>query len=571
MSGAYQSTSAAAVTAIVLSGVLSACSAAGTEESPMSTEQSVSRPLSGQRVAAQSTLKRSSGASTPSSNASLSPSVDGGPLVYQFGPVISKVKVVPVFWGNNVDGTVKANIPGFLSRVTQSHFYMDWLAEYSTTMPGGTNQVIGTGSATAAITISPANPTANHITAEEIQTELAAQIDSHVLPQADENTFYMVYFPPLQPGDHITNVGGHSCGGADAFCGVHRNFLHGSASIRYAIIPDFGPGSGCDVGCGSNTQFNNVTAVSSHELIEAVTDPNTVGGWRTASNTYEIADTCEADQDTLPGSSDVVQLIWSNRFGVCTSGYGPGNVVGLGGKCIEVPGYNTTNGTSLDYFDCNGGGNQVWRANSTPQLTGLGGKCIDLPGYNTANGAILDLYDCNGGGNQAWNFTYAEIRGYGNKCFEIPGGNTTNGTGIDYYDCHNATNQKWTFTTAGEIRGQDNKCLDVPAANTANGTQVVYSDCNGGQNQKWAVQPGGAITGLGNKCLDLPASNTANGTGIVIYDCNGGQNQKWVISGSVVGFGGKCLDLPASNAANGTPLAFYDCLAAGNQNWTFFP
>jgi hypothetical protein len=30
------------------------------------------------------------------------------------------------------------------------------------------------------------------------------------------------------------------------------------------------------------------------------------------------------------------------------------------------------------------------------------GRCLDDPGFATANGTQLEIWDCNGGGNQKW-------------------------------------------------------------------------------------------------------------------------------------------------------------------------
>ncbi|MGW2356139.1 chitinase, partial [Streptomyces phaeofaciens] len=35
-------------------------------------------------------------------------------------------------------------------------------------------------------------------------------------------------------------------------------------------------------------------------------------------------------------------------------------------------------------------------AAATGQITGLGGKCVDVAGANSANGTAVQLYDCNG-------------------------------------------------------------------------------------------------------------------------------------------------------------------------------
>ena len=32
----------------------------------------------------------------------------------------------------------------------------------------------------------------------------------------------------------------------------------------------------------------------------------------------------------------------------------------VSGRCLDDPGFNTTNGTQLEIWDCNGGSNQQW-------------------------------------------------------------------------------------------------------------------------------------------------------------------------------------------------------------------
>lgn len=39
------------------------------------------------------------------------------------------------------------------------------------------------------------------------------------------------------------------------------------------------------------------------------------------------------------------------------------------GRCIDVPGFSTTNGTQLDLWECNGGGNQSWNATAAHEIT----------------------------------------------------------------------------------------------------------------------------------------------------------------------------------------------------------
>jgi subtilisin-like proprotein convertase family protein len=86
-------------------------------------------------------------------------------------------------------------------------------------------------------------------------------------------------------------------------------------------------GSGCDTGCGTGTPFANQQSVASHELIEAVTDPEiglaTVVGPPIAwydSSFGEIGDICNAQQGTVVGGDGVtytVQKEFSNSVNDC--------------------------------------------------------------------------------------------------------------------------------------------------------------------------------------------------------------------------------------------------------------
>jgi len=240
----------------------------------------------------------------------------GAHLNYYGGNVISNVKVNVVFWTAAVDGTTQANIGGFYSAVTNSS-YMDWLSEFNT----GT-QSIGRGSLNSVTTINPGNPN-SALNDSDIQAELDAQIGAGALPPNDGNSIYMTYFPP---GYTITQGTSQSCVGG-GFCAYHGTYNGVSAGeLFYGVMPDEGPGSGCDTGCGNDTQFNNLTSVSSHELIEAVTDAEV--GLATSFGpplawydpTYgEIGDICNAQHGTAAGY--VVQLEFSNVRNDCIANY----------------------------------------------------------------------------------------------------------------------------------------------------------------------------------------------------------------------------------------------------------
>ena len=121
-------------------------------------------------------------------------------------------------------------------------------------------------------------------------------------------------------------------------------------------------------------------------------------------------------------------------------------------------------------------------------IKGLAGKCVDVAGANTANGTPVDLYDCNGTAAQQWTVgSDGTIRALG-KCLDVTGGGTADGTTVQLYDCNGSAAQKWAVSSAHDIvNPQANKCLDVTGNNSANGTRLQIWTCTGGANQKWTV------------------------------------------------------------------------------------
>ncbi|HVO29572.1 MAG TPA: hypothetical protein VMV18_02500, partial [bacterium] len=215
--------------------------------------------------------------------------------------------------GSSVDSTVQSNVGPFFTAVTNSP-YFDWLTEYNTS-----SQSIGRGTFDSVKVITPSTSSQN-LSDTTVANELNAQISAGHLPAPDSNTMYMTYFPP---GVTISQGGQSSC---QAFCAYHNSFTHGSTPVFYGVVPDYGPGSGCDQGCGINPQmFDNITSASTHEMIEAVTDAD-VGNNDLAwyDNQYgEIGDIC-ADPNIV-GSNTIdadmagykVQLEWSNSRNSC--------------------------------------------------------------------------------------------------------------------------------------------------------------------------------------------------------------------------------------------------------------
>jgi len=122
---------------------------------------------------------------------------------------------------------------------------------------------------------------------------------------------------------------------------------------------------------------------------------------------------------------------------------------GIAGKCLDVSGAGTADGTAVQTWSCSGGVNQLWSAYTDGTLRSMG-KCLDAVGWGTANGTKVHLWSCHGGANQVWQPYNGGYRNPASgRCLDVPGSSTADGTQVQLWDCHGGANQKWTTLTAG--------------------------------------------------------------------------------------------------------------------------
>jgi hypothetical protein len=122
-------------------------------------------------------------------------------------------------------------------------------------------------------------------------------------------------------------------------------------------------------------------------------------------------------------------------------------------------------------------------------LRGVGsGRCVDVPGFSTTDGTQLDLWDCNGGGNQSWHWTAnKELTVYGNKCMAVAGTGTTVEDPVIISSCTGAATQQWNLNADQTVTSvaSPTLCLQAAGAGTGNGTLVTVGTCTGGTHQAW--------------------------------------------------------------------------------------
>ncbi|HEV8569403.1 MAG TPA: RICIN domain-containing protein [Actinoplanes sp.] len=177
-----------------------------------------------------------------------------------------------------------------------------------------------------------------------------------------------------------------------------------------------------------------------------------------------------------PTSSYRLTNLWSNVV-TTTAGTISGAVPGHGVVMYRVsPGIGTSVGTAKRF------------------VSAASDRCLDVYDNQTTPGTKIEIWDCNGGANQSWTPTSAgELRTYdGTQCLDAAGAGTTSGTPVLLWPCHGGANQQWRLNPDGTVTGvQSGLCLDVTGGDTAtaraNGTAIELWTCNGGSNQQWTL------------------------------------------------------------------------------------
>jgi hypothetical protein len=207
------------------------------------------------------------------------------------GPVMTAPVVVPIFFTG--DGAMQAQVEDYLKAIATSAYWTATTHEYG----------VGTLTVAPTIVASDAPPTSD----AALATWLAAQTDgSHAgWPAPGPNTLYAVFLPS---GVSLSTPFGTSCA---AFGGYHDEVP--KTPIIYALMPR----------CQDQIDF--ISQVTSHELVEAVTDPHpfTATAFANLDPGHlgmelapggELGDMCEyirAASQRVVGNY-VVQRTWSN-------------------------------------------------------------------------------------------------------------------------------------------------------------------------------------------------------------------------------------------------------------------
>lgn len=280
----------------------------------------------------------------------------GSPLQYFGGPIIADPTVVQVSWNDSgTNGAVPSTVESYLEAwypaiLSPQANYLALLTQYGTAglngqdgMPGSNQTFSGQGTYGGLFKITPsvANQGAT-IDDTQIAAELVAQIGAGTLPAPtfDGNghcdTLYMIDFPPTVTSITFTFAGQQAASCKD-FCGYHMGTTYQGKPIFYGVHPDFT--QACP-SCAPDGLQQDLGLIHSHELAEAMTDPEAFlenltasstnfsrpGGWdQIAQGCSEIGDSCAWPSQAgaaIPtvsygGSQYYVQGLFDNQHTDC--------------------------------------------------------------------------------------------------------------------------------------------------------------------------------------------------------------------------------------------------------------
>ena len=130
----------------------------------------------------------------------------------------------------------------------------------------------------------------------------------------------------------------------------------------------------------------------------------------------------------LPGAAPASQLTSANT-----------------GECVNVPwhGY-PIDGTRVHVLQCDSGRqNQQWVLQHG-QIVGVGGSCLDVQDGASTDGTAVIFVACNGRPGQSWSVIDGKIVGIGGKCLDISGGHAADHATLIVATCAGTPSQQWT-------------------------------------------------------------------------------------------------------------------------------
>ncbi|WP_306324599.1 ricin-type beta-trefoil lectin domain protein [Streptomyces venezuelae] len=196
------------------------------------------------------------------------------------------------------------------------------------------------------------------------------------------------------------------------------------------------------------TETNNGTQAPSkaqpHTLTKVDSTVKEPGSSVTSMSTYTSDPMGNTTQRTIGG--DTQTLVWDRRHKVTSVtgfGNGTGSLINVSGKCLDLRGRSTAEGTPIQLYTCNGTAAQQWNLDGD-KLKVLG-KCA------TADGAKLVIGTCDGRTQQRFVHRPGDDSLYNpasDTCIDVPGADYTDGKALQLIACSAVDAQKWRLGDA---------------------------------------------------------------------------------------------------------------------------
>jgi RHS repeat-associated protein len=147
----------------------------------------------------------------------------------------------------------------------------------------------------------------------------------------------------------------------------------------------------------------------------------------------------------------------------------------IAGKCADVQGNETDDGTPIQIYTCNGTSAQNWTVYADGTVRAKT-KCLDVNGAGTADGTKIQLWTCNGGVAQQWETRSGRLYNPNSgKCLDDPGASTTDGTDLKLWTCNLGAAQDWRLSLVSKAAVNDGKWHHAVLA-TDGTSQTLYVD-----------------------------------------------------------------------------------------------
>ena len=260
------------------------------------------------------------------------PSYGSGNLLNGGGPQISNAGFFAIYWNGAVAHaggagvtslgypTLQAQISAFTSLFADNLNYSqgDAGADFTITQQYGTQNAISSAPLSPALTALgyyvDSRATQSSITDSKVRSYIAGLFQRGSVP-VSPHVIYGVYFPANMK---VILQGGSSC---SSFCGYHGHFTYNGVDIKYASFP-YTNCSACKL--SSLSIVDMLTIVTSHEIREAVTDPD-LNAWGDAAG-YEADDKCA----------------WHNLYQMANGGFWVQPEFSNGGTVTDAAGFTAT-------------------------------------------------------------------------------------------------------------------------------------------------------------------------------------------------------------------------------------